>query len=193
MVHDRLPTMGTIDISQSVLTPPASPTSTSTFASASASASRKHRRQSSITLRQLPPQILLPLINRPAELTALLKHNSQFFTLLERAIGQHVYHSHLLPLFAADRAEVDDLSLLVAVHRMLCVDSESSNSLWAEFCRIVGFEDPDSSLLHLSRSSSRSSASDCSCPVSAIDSSDASDPVSLRRYSAACIVEDDEN
>ncbi|KAK7205247.1 hypothetical protein BZA70DRAFT_279413 [Myxozyma melibiosi] len=188
--------MATID-SYALPTPsassPASPSTPSPPISPSLIVSSPHRRHSSqIPIQQLPPQILLPLVDRPAELSSLIDHNQPFFSLLERTLGTAFYRTQLLPLLKSPRETVDDLSFLTAVRKMLCKGDECSNRIWTEFCCVIGFDPSSTVFPDFSRSSSRVSLSDqTSYSFSSFyDPSKSPRSVSLN---SACIIEDDEN
>ncbi|KAK9448092.1 uncharacterized protein V1518DRAFT_428476 [Limtongia smithiae] len=91
-----------------------------------------------LRLLSVPPQIVLPFLDRPAELAALIAHNRPFFTLLEHSIGDAVFTMQLMPLLCEPREELDDIEFMRRVRKLLCGASDSSSLMWAEFCRIVG-------------------------------------------------------
>ncbi|KAK9385388.1 hypothetical protein V1515DRAFT_608478 [Lipomyces mesembrius] len=101
-----------------------------------------HRRQSSVQLQQVPPQILLPFVDRPSEMDSLMKYNQSFFTLLKRSVGDDVYEKQLLPLLRSPREKFDDIAFLISIKRILA-SGEYSSRMWIEFCRIVGCNDHD--------------------------------------------------
>ncbi|KAK9244902.1 hypothetical protein V1506DRAFT_540040 [Lipomyces tetrasporus] len=99
------------------------------------------RRQSSVKLQQVPPQILLPFVDRPSEMDSLMTYNESFFSLLKGSVGDDVYGKQLLPLFRSPRDKLDDIAFLLSIKRILCAGGESSSRMWIEFCRIVGCDD----------------------------------------------------
>ncbi|KAK9377332.1 uncharacterized protein V1513DRAFT_436067 [Lipomyces chichibuensis] len=101
------------------------------------------RRQSSVQLQQVPPQILLPFVDRPSEMDSLMNYNQSFFTLVKRSVGDDVYEKQLLPLFQSPREKFDDIAFLISIKRVLCSNGEYSSRMWIEFCRIVGCNDHD--------------------------------------------------
>ncbi|KAK9460998.1 uncharacterized protein V1516DRAFT_674712 [Lipomyces oligophaga] len=100
-------------------------------------------RRPSLTVHALPPQILLPYLNRPAELSLLIRYNSSFFGLLERSIGSQVYSKTLMPVLCAPRESLDDLQFLSVVKRIICGSAQNSCKLWTEFCRTIGCDCDD--------------------------------------------------
>ncbi|KAK9317556.1 hypothetical protein V1522DRAFT_397963 [Lipomyces starkeyi] len=101
------------------------------------------RRQSSVQLQQVPPQILLPFVDRPSEMDSLMNYNQSFFTLVKRSVGDDVYEKQLLPLLRSPREKFDDIAFLISIKRVLCSSGEYSSRMWIEFCRIVGCNDHD--------------------------------------------------
>ncbi|KAK9470208.1 uncharacterized protein V1510DRAFT_423718 [Dipodascopsis tothii] len=101
----------------------------------------KQRRKSSVPLQEIAPQILLPLIDRPVEIAALVEHNSSFFNLLQGNIGERSYKDLLLVLLSS-REEISDLLFIAQAKSIVCKGPSSHNVLWSQFTRIIGWDEP---------------------------------------------------
>ncbi|KAK9475677.1 hypothetical protein V1514DRAFT_339339 [Lipomyces japonicus] len=99
------------------------------------------RRRSSVKLQHVPSQVILPLVDRPAELLSLTKHNCSFFNAVRRFVGDDIYLNQLSPLLNSSREAIDDSTFMTLVRRYLCLQGECSSRLWVEFCQIVGFDE----------------------------------------------------
>ncbi|KAK9469366.1 hypothetical protein V1512DRAFT_256086 [Lipomyces arxii] len=103
------------------------------------SGSSRHSSTASLTIHALPRQILLPMMDRPNEMNALVNYNTTFFSQLESALGP-AYRENLLPLFSTTRDRIDDATFLESARRIFG-DSSCLGRTWIEFCRIVGCDD----------------------------------------------------
>lgn len=105
--------------------------------------------EASIHMEPMAPQMLVPLMDRPAEMAELLAHrsNRDWASLVRRTVGDKLYKAHCLPLWTGtDRRSLPDREWLRRSKELLvrkscggCTDGR----LWSEFCAMVGWDESE--------------------------------------------------
>jgi len=104
------------------------------------------RRKSSMTVSEttyvpltpLPGNCILSFLDRPREMSKIMAHNAELFTLIEHAHPQK--YPELLELWKEPREVVSDGEWVARTRAVIAMDEEDAGALWARWKEIVGYE-----------------------------------------------------
>lgn len=105
--------------------------------------------ETSIPMAPMAPLMLVPLIDRPVEMTELLDHraNKRWVNLVKHSVGDDKYKNQCLPLWTGtSRSRCPDIAWLKRSKELLVTKSCGGNKdvrLWSEFCDMVGWSETD--------------------------------------------------
>ena len=104
------------------------------------------RRKSSMTVSEttyvpltpLPGNCILSFLDRPREMSKIIAHNAELFTLIEHAYPQK--YPELLALWKEPREAVSDGEWVAKTRGVIAMDEEDAGALWARWKEIVGYD-----------------------------------------------------